>query len=127
MLVNDGHGLFLTTDKYYGDFELRLEYKTVPGADSGIYLRGIPQVQIWDPAGGERNVVGSGGLDNNGDPVTANGAVTQHRGVELDLEWQPLPAIGGRLDVAALGGACGVDVDRNEGLGVVDHDRAARR
>lgn len=47
-LVNDGNGLYLTTDKYYGDFELLLEYKTVPLADSGVYLRGCPQVQIWD-------------------------------------------------------------------------------
>ena len=55
VLVNDGKGLFLTTEKNYADFELRLEYKTVPGADSGIYLRGVPQVQIWDTteAGGK--------------------------------------------------------------------------
>jgi iron complex outermembrane receptor protein len=45
-------------------------------------------------------IVWAGGLDNNGDPVTANGAVTEHRGVELDLEWAPIPAFGGRLDVA---------------------------
>ena len=48
VLINDGHGLFLSTEKNYGDFELMLQYKTVSGADSGIYLRGIPQVQIWD-------------------------------------------------------------------------------
>lgn len=47
-LINDGQGLFLTTDRFYGDFELLLEYKTVPLADSGVYLRGCPQVQIWD-------------------------------------------------------------------------------
>ncbi len=47
-LVNDGKGLYLTTDKDYGDFELMLEYKMLPLGDSGIYLRGIPQVQIWD-------------------------------------------------------------------------------
>ena len=69
-LVNDGTGLYLTTDKDYGDFELRLEYKTVAKADSGIYLRGIPQVQIWDTTkeGGkwDRNAdKGSGGLFNN--------------------------------------------------------------
>lgn len=69
-LVNDGKGLYLTTDKDYGDFELRLEYKTVAKADSGIYLRGIPQVQIWDytKEGGkwDRNAdKGSGGLFNN--------------------------------------------------------------
>ncbi|MBW3538991.1 MAG: DUF1080 domain-containing protein, partial [Planctomycetes bacterium] len=47
-LVNDGHGAYLTTGKDYADFELVLQYKTVAGADSGIYLRGTPQVQIWD-------------------------------------------------------------------------------
>lgn len=68
-LINDGEGLFLTTDKYYGDFELLVDYKTVPLADSGIYLRGCPQVQIWDSTekakfnlGSDK---GSGGLWNN--------------------------------------------------------------
>ena len=68
-LVNDGQGSYATTEKDYGDFELRLEYKTVAGADSGIYLRGVPQVQIWDytdkakfPIGSNK---GSGGLWNN--------------------------------------------------------------
>ncbi|MCA8956055.1 MAG: DUF1080 domain-containing protein, partial [Planctomycetes bacterium] len=46
-LHNDGHGLFLTTERDYADFELRIEYRTVAKADSGVYLRGIPQVQIW--------------------------------------------------------------------------------
>src|SRR5262249_33783378 len=45
-LVNDGHGAYLTTDKDYGDVELLIDYKTVPKTDSGIYLRGTPQVQI---------------------------------------------------------------------------------
>ena len=49
-LVNDGHGRYATTIEDYGDFELLVEYKTVPLADSGIYLRNVPQVQIWDPA-----------------------------------------------------------------------------
>lgn len=69
-LVNDGDGLYLTTNENYGDFELTLEYKTVPGADSGIYLRGVPQVQIWDTTqeGGKWDLgadKGSGGLWNN--------------------------------------------------------------
>jgi 3-keto-disaccharide hydrolase len=69
-LVNDGGGLYLTTDKYYGDFELLVDYKTVAKADSGIYLRGTPQVQIWDytKEGGKWNLgadKGSGGLWNN--------------------------------------------------------------
>lgn len=68
-LVNDGHGPYATTDKDYGDIEFTLDYKTVPTADSGIYLRGTPQVQIWDTAhepsikhGADK---GSGGLWNN--------------------------------------------------------------
>jgi hypothetical protein len=70
VLVNDGQGLYLTTDENYGDFELRLEYRTVAKADSGVYLRGIPQVQIWDYTreGGkwDRGAdKGSGGLWNN--------------------------------------------------------------
>ncbi len=69
-LVNDGEGLFLTTEREFRDFELLVEYATVPGADSGIYLRGIPQVQIWDTteAGGKWELGadrGSGGLWNN--------------------------------------------------------------
>ena len=69
ILVNDGRGLYLTTDKDYRDFELQLEYKTVAKADSGIYLRGVPQVQIWDHTDPEKFKhgadKGSGGLWNN--------------------------------------------------------------
>jgi hypothetical protein len=69
-LVNDGKGAYLTTDKEYGDIELLIDYKTVPLADSGIYLRATPQVQIWDytKEGGKWNLgadKGSGGLWNN--------------------------------------------------------------
>ena len=68
-LVNDGKGLYLTTDKFYGDFEFMVEYKTLPKGDSGIYLRGCPQVQIWDPTNkaewGNGADKGSGGLWNN--------------------------------------------------------------
>ena len=68
-LINDGKGLYLTTNKFYGDFELLLDYKTVPKADSGIYLRGVPQVQIWDSTDENKWKIGadkgSGGLWNN--------------------------------------------------------------
>ncbi len=71
-LVNSGTGPYATTEDAFGDFELHIEYKTVAGADSGIYLRGMPQVQIWDnsqvfdPAKPDRRpYLGSGGLFNN--------------------------------------------------------------
>ncbi len=69
-LVNDGQGPYATTREEFGDIELLIEYKTVAQADSGIYLRATPQVQIWDytKEGGKWDIgadKGSGGLWNN--------------------------------------------------------------
>ena len=69
VLVNDGNGKYATTLKDYGDIDLTVDYKTVPKADSGIYLRGCPQVQIWDTTEAAKFGIGagkgSGGLWNN--------------------------------------------------------------
>jgi hypothetical protein len=65
ILVFDGEGQSLCTAKDYGNFVLLVDWKIKPKGDSGIYLRGTPQVQIWDPGDGDRNAVGSGGLFNN--------------------------------------------------------------
>lgn len=73
-IVEDGNIFFtgkgnnLCTTKDYGDFEMLVDWKLYPGKepDAGIYLRGTPQVQIWDIS--RTNVgaqVGSGGLYNN--------------------------------------------------------------
>jgi hypothetical protein len=59
VLRYDGKGQSLQTSTDYGDFELLVDWKIGPKGDTGIYLRGTPQVQIWD------NPVGSGGLYNN--------------------------------------------------------------
>jgi hypothetical protein len=68
-LINDGDGPYLTTGKDYGDYELLIEYRTVARADSGIYLRGVPQVQIWDYTDPGKFSIGadkgSGALWNN--------------------------------------------------------------
>ena len=68
-IVNDGEGAYLTTDEVFRDYELLIDYKTVAKADSGIYLKNTPQVQIWDSTeeakfnlGADK---GSGGLWNN--------------------------------------------------------------
>lgn len=65
VLVFDGKGQSLATEKDYGDFELWVDWKIKPAGDSGIYLRGTPQVQIWDPSSATAKGVGSGGLYNN--------------------------------------------------------------
>jgi hypothetical protein len=67
-LAFDGKGRSLCTVKDYANFELLVDWKITPRGDSGIYLRGSPQVQIWDPhtkpakSGSE---VGSGAFYNN--------------------------------------------------------------
>lgn len=61
-LVFDGKGDSLCTAKDYKNFEMLVDWKILPKGDSGIYLRGSPQVQIWDPAD---HPEGSGGLYNN--------------------------------------------------------------
>lgn len=61
-----GKGENICTDKKYGDFEMYVDWKITKEGDAGIYLRGSPQVQIWDTS--RTNVgaeVGSGGLYNN--------------------------------------------------------------
>jgi len=47
-LVNDGGGKYATHREGLRRLRFLVEYRTVPRADSGIYLRGVPQVQIWD-------------------------------------------------------------------------------
>ena len=68
-LVYNGKGRSLCTAKDYGDFEMWVDWWIPDYADSGIYLRGSPQVQIWDPytqpVHNTLAVVGSGGLFNN--------------------------------------------------------------
>lgn len=68
-LLNDGLGGYATTVRDYGDFELLVDWKITTGTDSGLYLRGVPQVQIWDPAMPDPKshgaAKGSGGLWNN--------------------------------------------------------------
>lgn len=62
ILSYDGSGESLCTARDYEDFEMLVDWKITPNGDSGIYLRGTPQVQIWDPAQWPQ---GSGGLYNN--------------------------------------------------------------
>jgi len=69
VLEFDGKGQSLCTSRDYADFELYVDWKILEGGDSGIYLRGTPQVQIWDTTyekyfklGSQK---GSGALWNN--------------------------------------------------------------
>ncbi len=62
----NGKGENLCSIKEYGDFEMLADWKISKEGDSGIYLRGSPQVQIWDTSRVSSGAqVGSGGLYNN--------------------------------------------------------------
>lgn len=66
LLVFGGSGDNLCTEKKYGDFEMLVDWKITSQGDAGIYLRGSPQVQIWDTSRIDVGAqVGSGGLYNN--------------------------------------------------------------
>ena len=45
----DGKGRSLCTQKDYANFEMLVDWKIHEKGDSGIYVRGTPQIQIWDP------------------------------------------------------------------------------
>ena len=65
-IVFNGDGDNLCSVKQYGDFEMVVDWRITKKGDSGIYLRGSPQVQIWDTSRVEVGAqVGSGGLYNN--------------------------------------------------------------
>ncbi|HUW92666.1 MAG TPA: DUF1080 domain-containing protein, partial [Bacteroidales bacterium] len=66
MICFSGAGANMCTVKDYDDIELYVDWRITKKGDSGIYLRGSPQVQIWDTSRTEVGAqVGSGGLYNN--------------------------------------------------------------
>lgn len=84
MLVYVGSGFDnLCTVEQYGDFEMYVDWRLDPAGkepDAGVYLRGTPQVQIWDIA--RVNVgaqVGSGGLYNNKKNVSTPKCVADNK------------------------------------------------
>jgi hypothetical protein len=91
-------GKNLATAKNYKDFEMWVDWKITKDGDSGIYLRGQPQVQIWD------NPEGSGGLWNN--PPKSDGKVPLYTGKERKDkkvgEWNTfyIKMVGAKVTVA---------------------------
>lgn len=62
VMVNDeDNGRDLATVANFKDFELQIEYKTIPHGNSGVYLRGRVEVQILDSHGKEKLDKGDAG------------------------------------------------------------------
>ncbi len=65
-IVFNGKGANLCTKKIYKDFDMLVDWRITKNGDSGIYLKGTPQIQIWDTSRVDVGAqVGSGGLYNN--------------------------------------------------------------
>jgi iron complex outermembrane receptor protein len=74
------------------DYELGATYTWTTGSvKANVYLLDFDNAIVW-----------AGGLDNNGLPITANGATTTHQGAELELAWTPKPRWGGRLALSTI-------------------------
>ncbi len=72
------------------DYELGAERRWATGfAKLNLYWMHFDNEIVW-----------AGALDDNGVPVTANGAVTNHRGIEAEVAWNPVPRWGGHLAVS---------------------------
>ena len=102
VLTYDGKGNSLQTAKDYGDFEMYVDWRIQKLGDSGIYLRGNPQVQIWDRDAGSAkdaagNFVGSGGLFNNAKNPSKPIAVADKPAGEWNTFW--IRMIGDRVTI----------------------------
>ena len=69
ILSFDGKGFSIATNKKYHNFEMYVSWKIAPNADSGLYIKSNPQIQIWDTTNKSQFKYGadkgSGGLWNN--------------------------------------------------------------
>ena len=106
-------GKNLATAKKFKDFEFWVDWKITKAGDSGIYLRGQPQVQIWDSTVLEGGLAadknkGSGGLWNN--PAKSDGKVPLEMKDKKVGEWNSMyiKMVGTKVTVV-LNGAIVVD------------------
>lgn len=59
-----GHGTDLVSNDKFRDFVVRYDYVIPPGANSGVYLRGRHEIQIFDDYGKKPEAGGNGAIYN---------------------------------------------------------------
>lgn len=74
MLVNtlgkDEHGTDLLTEEKFRDFVVRYEFQVPPGSNSGFYLRGRHEIQVFDDFKAGKPELGGNGAIYNVRPAT---------------------------------------------------------
>jgi hypothetical protein len=86
-----GRTVNLVTDQKFGDIELYLEFMIAKGSNSGVYLHGLYEVQIFDSYGTTEPVTSSDGggiyhrwIDNHG----VGGSAPSRNASRRPGEWQ---------------------------------------
>jgi hypothetical protein len=86
-----GRTVNLVTDRKFGDIELYLEFMLAKGSNSGVYLHGLYEVQIFDSYGSTEPVSSSDGggiyhrwIDNKG----VGGSAPSRNASRRPGEWQ---------------------------------------
>lgn len=99
MLVNalgkDEHGTDIHTEAKYRDFIARYEFQVPPGANSGFYLRGRHEIQIFDDAKSGKAELGGNGAIYNVKPVSifASRKAGQWQQAEVKIVGQKITVI----------------------------------
>jgi len=106
-----GHGTDLVSDDKFRDFVVRYDYLIPPGANSGFYLRGRHEIQIFDDYGKKPELGGNGAIYN-----VAPAALMASR---KPGEWQNVEAriVGDRIWVVLNGVTIHDGVECKKGTG----------
>lgn len=106
-----GHGTDLISDAKFRDFIVRYDYLIPPGANSGFYLRGRHEIQIFDDYGKKPEMGGNGAIYN----VSPAALMASRK----PGEWQSVEAkiVGDRITVILNGVTIQDNVQCNKGTG----------
>lgn len=99
MLVNtlgkDEHGTDLLTEEKFRDFSVRFEFQVPPNSNSGFYLRGRHEIQVFDDYKSGKPTAGGNGAIYNLKPVSlfASRKPGQWQEAEITIVGQKITAI----------------------------------
>lgn len=106
-----GHGTDLVSNEKFRDFVIRYDFVIPPGANSGVYLRGRHEIQIFDDYGKKPELGGNGAIYN----VSPAALMASRK----PGEWQSVEAriVGDKITVILNGVTIQDGVACNKGTG----------